>query len=68
MHQRRHLAHFVDVGAIFRRARLALGEEIDKARLPVGADQIEHQCGAVGVTGLGEAVELIFGHGVSFCW
>jgi hypothetical protein len=29
------------------------------------ADEIEHQCGTIGVAGLGEAVELVFGHGVS---
>src|SRR5262249_20518882 len=63
MGQHRHLAHFVDVGAVFRRARLALAEEIDPARLPVSTDKVEHERAAVSVTGLGEAVELVLGHG-----
>ena len=62
MRQHRRFAHLVDVAAIGRRARLAL-EEIDEHRLPVRADQIEHQRGAIAVAGLGEAIELIFGHG-----
>jgi hypothetical protein len=62
VHQHRHLAHLVDVGAIFGRALLAFSEEIDPDRLPVGADQIEHERGAISVAGLGEAVELVFGH------
>ena len=62
VHQHRHFAHLVDLGAVLRRARLAALEEIDIDRLPVGADQIEHQRGAIGIAGLGEAVELIFGH------
>ena len=65
VHQHRHFAHLVDLGAVLRRARLAALEEIDVDRLPVGADQIEHQRGAIGVAGLGEAIELVFGHGRS---
>jgi hypothetical protein len=42
MNQDRHLAHFVDVLQIFRRALHRLTEEVDVDRLPVGADEIEH--------------------------
>src|SRR5262245_123841 len=65
VHEHRHFAHFVDVAAVFRRARLALGEEVDPDRLPVGADEVEHQRGAIGVARLSEAVELVLGHCVS---
>jgi hypothetical protein len=65
VHQHRNLAHLVDLGPVFRRALLAALEEVDENRLPVGADQVEHQGDAIGVAGLGEAIELIFGHGVS---
>ena len=62
VNEHRDFAHLVDVAAPLRRALHALAEEVDEHRLPIGADQIEHQRGAVGVAGLGEAVELIFGH------
>ena len=62
VHQHRHFAHLVDFGAVLRRARLAALEEVDIDRLPVGADQVEHQRRAIGVAGLREAIELIFGH------
>ena len=62
MHQHRHFAHLVDAVAVFRLALDTGAEEIDPNRLPVGADQIEHQRGAIGIAGLGEAIELIFGH------
>ena len=62
MNEHRHFAHLVDAAAPFRRALHAFAEEVDEHRLPIGADQIEHQRGAVGVAGLGEAVQLIFGH------
>ena len=58
MDEHRHFAHLVDVLAVFRRARHALAEEVDEDRLPVGADEVEHQRDAIGVAGLGEAVEL----------
>jgi hypothetical protein len=64
VHQHWHLAHLVDFGAVLRRARLAALEEVDRDRLPVGADQVEHQRRAIGVAGLREAVELVFGHRV----
>ena len=63
MRQHRHLAHLVHVGAILRRARFALAEEIDPDRLPVGADEVEHQRGTISVAGLSEAIELVLGHG-----
>ena len=62
MHQHRRFAHFVDLCAVLRRARLA-AEEFYLDRLPVGTDQIEHQRGSIGVAGLGETIKLIFGHG-----
>src|SRR5262245_47495574 len=65
MDQHRHFAHLVDAGAILGCARLALDEEVDEDRLPVRADQVEHQRNTIGVAGLGEAVELIFGHSYS---
>ena len=46
----------------FGAARLAALEEIDVDRLPVRLDQVEHQRGAIGVAGLGEAIELVLGH------
>ena len=62
MHQHRHLAHLVDVGPVVGRALLALDEKVDPDRLPVGADEIEHQGDPIGIAGLGEAVELVLGH------
>jgi hypothetical protein len=62
VHQHRHLAHLVDVGAVGWHALLALDEEVDPDRLPVGADEIEHQGDPIGVAGLSEAVELVLGH------
>ena len=62
MHEHRHLAHLVDVGPVGRRALLALDEEVDPDRLPVGADEIEHQRDPIRIAGLGEAVELVLGH------
>ncbi len=50
------------VVAKLRRALRRRAEEVVPDRLPVGADQIEHQRGAIGVAGLGEAIELIVGH------
>ncbi len=67
MRQHGRFAHLVDLGAVLRRARLAALEEVDKDRLPVRADQVEHQRGAVAVAGLREAIELVFGHGVPPC-
>jgi hypothetical protein len=40
--QNRRFAHFVDIAAKLRRALNARLEKIDKDRLPVGADEIEH--------------------------
>jgi hypothetical protein len=65
MNQHRHFTHLVDVRAILRAALLALDEEVDEDRRPVGADEIEHQGGAVGVPRLRETIKLIFGHEVS---
>src|SRR5260370_6628620 len=65
MHQHRHLAHFVDLAAVLRRARLALAEEIHPEGLPVGTDEVEHQRGTIGVAGLSEAIELVLAHGHS---
>src|SRR5262249_34040978 len=59
MREHRHLAHFVDVAAVLRRARLALAEEVDPHGLPVGADQVEHERTPVSVAGLREAIELV---------
>src|SRR5262249_34991194 len=60
--QNRRLAHLVDALAPLRVSRRAF-EEIDERRLPVepGAIQIERDL--VGVSGLGKAMELVFGHG-----
>src|SRR5262249_32900279 len=63
--EHRGFAHFIDLGAKFRRTRLAL-EKIDENRLPIGADQVEHERGAISVPGLSEAVEPIFRHEFSF--
>jgi hypothetical protein len=40
----------------------ALDEEVDPDRLPVGADEIEHQGHPIRVAGLGETVKLVLGH------
>src|SRR5262245_43932388 len=64
MPEDRHLAHFVDVGAVVGRALFALTEEIDPHRLPIGADQVEHERTAIGVAGLRESIELVLGHDV----
>src|SRR5262245_23547286 len=64
MPEDRHLAHFVDVGAVLGRALFALTEEIDPHRLPIDADQVEHERTAIGVAGLREAIELVLGHDV----
>ena len=64
-----HLAHDVDCPES-RRAGFAV-EVIDEPRLPVGAAEIEHQGGLVGIARLGEAVEQKLGHGhppVSRVW
>jgi hypothetical protein len=58
------LAHFVDRRTVGGGAGFAV-EEIEEYRLPVGADEIEHQGGAIGVAGLGETIELIVGHRMS---
>src|SRR5689334_18502723 len=60
--ENRDLAHFIDLGPVFRRPRFAALEEIDKDRLPIGANQIEHKCGAISIARLGEAIESIFRH------
>ena len=60
--EHRRFAHLIDLRAIFRRALNHLAEEIDEHRLPIRADQIEHQGGAIAVAGLGKANELEFGH------
>src|SRR5262249_2867298 len=65
MREDRHLAHFVDVAAVLRRARLALAEEVDPHGLPVGADQVEHERTAISVAGLCEPIELVLGHDVA---
>ena len=69
--QHRDLAHLVDPLPVFGRAGLAV-EEVDEDRLPARADQMQHQRGLVGIAGLGEAIELIFGHDVhpsiACCW
>src|SRR3954452_2431356 len=64
VHEHRRFAHFVDLTAILRRTCLPL-EEVDIDGLPVRANEIEHQCGAIGVAGLCEAMKLVFGHGDS---
>ena len=61
MLEHRHLAHLVEL-EVLGRARAAV-EEVDPDRLPVGAVELEHERDLVGVAGLGEAVELVFGHG-----
>jgi hypothetical protein len=61
----RHLTHFVDVGPEFRRALSHGTKKIDPDRLPVGADQVEHKRSAIGVAGLGEAIELVLSHWIS---
>src|SRR6185437_834196 len=62
MHEHRRLAHLVDLVTIGRRALDHRAEEIHPLRLPVRADQIEHQRGAVAIAGLREAMEFVFGH------
>ncbi len=62
MLQHRHLAllvHFVAPGLF---ASLAI-EEIDEHRLPVQACELKHQGSLVGVTGFGETMQLVVGHG-----
>src|SRR5205814_9938036 len=58
----RRFAHFVHVGAVRVRARLAL-EEVDEHWRPVRADEVEHQRRLVGIARLGIAVQVIFSHG-----
>ena len=65
VHEHRRFAHFVDVISKFGRALNHGTEEIDPNRLPIGANQIEHQRGAVGIAGLRETIKLKFGHGTS---
>ena len=60
--EHRNLAHFIDLRAVFGRARFNLVEVVDENRTPVGADQVQHQRDAIGISGLGEAVELVFRH------
>src|SRR5262249_27227517 len=60
--EHRRFAHVVDVLAVVGCALNASFEEIDVHRLPVRADDAEHQGRAVAVTRLGEAIKLIFGH------
>jgi hypothetical protein len=67
VHEHRNLAHLVDLRAVLLCPRFALAEEIDEDRTPIGADQIEHQRDAVGVSGLGKTVELVFGHSQNPC-
>jgi hypothetical protein len=62
MNEHGSFAHLVDVGAVAGGALNAAGEEVDEHRLPVGADQLEHQRRPIGVARLRKAVELIFGH------
>ena len=40
MDEHGRLTHLVDLGAVFGRALHALDEEVDKDRLPVGADEL----------------------------
>ena len=63
VNEHRRFAHFVDRRTIASGPSLAV-EKIDKDRLPVGAEEVEHQRRAVSVAGLGETVELIFGHSI----
>jgi len=62
INQDRRFAHFVDGGAKLGRALVGLAEEIHKHRLPVGANEIEHQRDAIGIAGLGKAMQLILSH------
>src|SRR5262249_45425241 len=61
MHQNRNLAHFVDIGAEFCRAQFSTCKEVNVDRFPISADQVEHQRDPIGIAGLGEAIELVFG-------
>ncbi len=65
MDEDRRFAHFIDVRAEFRCALDHCAEKIDPDRLPVGADQVEHERSAIGVAGLGEAIKLVLGHWIS---
>ena len=56
----RHLAHLVELEVLGGAGGAV--EEVDPHRLPVGVVEGEHQRDLVGVAGLGEAVELVFGH------
>src|SRR5579884_2051397 len=63
MDQNRHFAHLVDGLPVLGRALHALAEKIDKDGFPIRADEVEHQRGAISVSGLSEAIELVLGHG-----
>ena len=65
VHHDRDLAHLVDTRAILGRALLGFAKEIDPDGLPVSPDQIEHQCGAISIAGLGKTIELVLRHRVS---
>src|SRR4051794_29229016 len=65
VHQDRHLTHFIDAVAVLGGALLALDEKVHEFRLPIGAEEVEHQRRAIGIARLGEAIELILGHLVS---
>lgn len=61
MQQDGNLAHFIHGRTILGRARLAV-EEINPHRLPWQPAQFEHECRLVGITRLGEAMELEVRH------
>ena len=65
MNEYRHFTHFIDIGPEFRCALGHGTKKIDPDRLPVGADQVEHKCSAIGVAGLSEAIKLVLGHSIS---
>src|SRR6187401_3435279 len=65
MNEYRHFTHFIDIGPEFRCALSHGTKKIDPDRLPVGADQVEHKCSAIGVAGLSEAIKLVLGHSIS---
>src|SRR6185503_9440091 len=55
--EHRRFAHLVDLRAVLGLARLAV-EEVDEARLPFGAAELQRQRGLIAVARLGKAVEL----------
>jgi hypothetical protein len=61
VNEHRHLAHFVNLGAIFETAGFT-PEIIDELEIPVETAQFKHKRGLIGVARFAKTIEEIFGH------